>query len=132
MVYDVTQMVSLEHCLQWKKEIDDVVYLSNGDPIPIVLIANKVLEGLYLSSLAYITYLHTVFYWLVAGAITYIVHIIGQLSEGSYYQSMTFNWQNAVYVMVCTVEPQLSKSPLSRPNPWLSERYCECSFCKTK
>ena len=42
MVYDVTQRMSLEHCLQWKKEIDDVVQLSNGDPIPIVLIANKV------------------------------------------------------------------------------------------
>ena len=42
MVYDVTQGISLEHCLQWKKEINDVVQLSNGDPIPIVLIANKV------------------------------------------------------------------------------------------
>ena len=43
VVYDVTQRTSLDHCLQWKKEIDDVVQLSNGDPIPIVLIANKVL-----------------------------------------------------------------------------------------
>ena len=42
MVYDVTNRISLEHCLQWKKEINDVVQLSNGDPIPIVLIANKV------------------------------------------------------------------------------------------
>ena len=43
MIYDVTQRTSLDHCLQWKKDIDDVVQLSNGDPIPIVLIANKVL-----------------------------------------------------------------------------------------
>ena len=43
VVYDVTQRISLEHCLQWKKEINDVVQLSNGDSIPIVLIANKVL-----------------------------------------------------------------------------------------
>ena len=42
MVYDVTERKSLEHCLQWKKEIDDAVQLENGDPIPIVLIANKV------------------------------------------------------------------------------------------
>ena len=42
VVYDVTQKISLDHCLQWKKEIDDVVQLSNGDPIPIVLMANKV------------------------------------------------------------------------------------------
>ena len=42
MVYDVTQRISLEHCLQWKKEINDIVQLLNGDPIPIVLIANKV------------------------------------------------------------------------------------------
>ena len=33
----------MDHCLKWKKEIDDAVQLSNGDPIPIVLIANKVL-----------------------------------------------------------------------------------------
>ena len=43
VVYDVTNPISYDHCLQWKKDIDDVVQLSNGDPIPIVLIANKVL-----------------------------------------------------------------------------------------
>ena len=43
MVYDITHRLSLEHCLQWKKDIDDIVQLLNGDPIPIVLIANKVL-----------------------------------------------------------------------------------------
>ena len=43
VVYDVTDRISFEHCLQWKKEINDLVQLSNGDPIPIVLIANKVL-----------------------------------------------------------------------------------------
>ena len=47
VVYDVTQRVSLEHCLQWKKEIDDIVQLLNGDPIPIVLIANKVCVCVY-------------------------------------------------------------------------------------
>lgn len=41
VVYDVTRRESLESCLQWKKEIDDAV---NGDPIPVVLIANKVYE----------------------------------------------------------------------------------------
>ena len=39
VVYDVTQRASLDHCLQWKKEIDDAV---SDDPIPVVLIANKV------------------------------------------------------------------------------------------
>jgi len=43
VVYDVTKRLSLEHCLQWKREIDNTVQLLNGDPIPIVLIANKVL-----------------------------------------------------------------------------------------
>ena len=43
VVYDVTQRKSLEHCIQWKKEIDDAV----GDEIPVVLIANKVLYELY-------------------------------------------------------------------------------------
>ena len=38
--------MSLEHCPRWKKEIDDVVQLLNGDPIPIVLIANKVCQNL--------------------------------------------------------------------------------------
>ena len=36
------------YCLQWKEEIDRAVCLENGDPIPIVLIANKVLYGLHL------------------------------------------------------------------------------------
>ena len=42
MVYDVTNKSSLEHCLQWKEEIDSIVYLINGDPIPVLLLANKV------------------------------------------------------------------------------------------
>jgi len=33
----------MEHCLQWKEEIDGAVSLTNGDPIPVVLIANKVI-----------------------------------------------------------------------------------------
>ncbi|XP_065897987.1 uncharacterized protein [Dysidea avara] len=45
VVYDVTDKKSMEHCLQWKEEIDDTVYLTNGDPIPVVLIANKVDHG---------------------------------------------------------------------------------------
>ena len=48
VVYDVTRRTSFEHCLQWKEEIDRAVHLENGDPIPIVLIANKVLYGLHL------------------------------------------------------------------------------------
>ena len=44
VVYDVMKKnTPLEHCLRWKKKIDDVVELSNGDPIPIVLIGNKVI-----------------------------------------------------------------------------------------
>ena len=43
VVYDVTDPKSFRNCQQWKKEIDDVVQLLNGDPIPIILIANKVL-----------------------------------------------------------------------------------------
>ncbi|XP_065900271.1 uncharacterized protein [Dysidea avara] len=42
VVYDVTNKNSLEHSLQWKEEINSTVYLTNGDPIPVVLIANKV------------------------------------------------------------------------------------------
>ena len=42
VVYDVTNKSSLEHCLQWKEEIDSIVYLINGDPIPVLLLANKV------------------------------------------------------------------------------------------
>ena len=43
MVYDVTDKKSMEHCLQWKEEIDGAVSLTNGDPIPVALIANKVI-----------------------------------------------------------------------------------------
>ena len=47
VIYDVTNAISLDHCLQWKKNIDDIVQFLNGDPIPIVLIANKVCELKY-------------------------------------------------------------------------------------
>jgi len=43
VVYDVTDERSLEHSLQWKAEVDNVVRLVNDDPIPVVLLANKVI-----------------------------------------------------------------------------------------
>ena len=42
MVYDVTDERSLENSLQWKAEVDNVARLVNDDPIPVVLLANKV------------------------------------------------------------------------------------------
>jgi len=52
VVYDVTDPNSLEHCSQWKKEIDDTVQLENGDPIPVVLMANKVIFSIILTCMA--------------------------------------------------------------------------------
>lgn len=43
VVYDITDKASLDHCQKWKKDIDKKVQLRSGDPIPTVLIANKVL-----------------------------------------------------------------------------------------
>lgn len=42
VVYDITNEASLKHCKNWKEEINKAVRLRNGDPIPTVLIANKV------------------------------------------------------------------------------------------
>ena len=39
VVYDVTRKASLEHCLQWKKGVDEAI---NGYPVPVILLANKV------------------------------------------------------------------------------------------
>lgn len=44
-MYDITKKESLENCQKWKRDIDNNVRLKNGDPIPIVLLANKVLYG---------------------------------------------------------------------------------------
>ena len=51
VVYDITDKASLDHCKKWKKEIDEHVLLRNGNPIPTVLIGNKVLYGLHMYDL---------------------------------------------------------------------------------
>ena len=42
-MYDVNDHKSLDHCRQCKRAVKEATLLPNGDPVPIVLIANKVL-----------------------------------------------------------------------------------------
>jgi Ras-related protein Rab-32 len=42
VVYDISKERTLhEGALKWKNDIDNKVFLPNGDPIPVVLLANK-------------------------------------------------------------------------------------------
>merc|ERR550517_1551132 len=41
VVFDITSMATLENAVKWKADVDDKVFLFNGDHIPVVLLANK-------------------------------------------------------------------------------------------
>lgn len=41
VVFDITQKISLQNAKMWKKDVDDKVFLPNGDNIPAILLANK-------------------------------------------------------------------------------------------
>jgi Ras-related protein Rab-32 len=45
IVFDVSKEKSFQAVQKWKADIDLKVQLPNGDPIPVVLLANKVLEN---------------------------------------------------------------------------------------
>lgn len=53
VVYDITKKESLDHCQKWKEDIDSKIQLITGDPIPTVLIANKVLYN-YMDFIIYL------------------------------------------------------------------------------
>ena len=42
VMFDITNQTSLDNCEKWKAEVDNKVLQRNGDPIPSVLLANKV------------------------------------------------------------------------------------------
>lgn len=42
MVFDVTRLSTFEAVQMWKSDLDNKVLLPNGQPIPAVLLANKV------------------------------------------------------------------------------------------
>eukprot|EP01083_Nonionella_stella_P066291 174436_1 len=41
VVFDITKRDTLENAKKWKADVDDKVFLRNGDNIPVVLFANK-------------------------------------------------------------------------------------------
>lgn len=49
VMFDITNEESLDNCKKWKKELDNKVLQPNGDPIPSILLANKVLYHQYCS-----------------------------------------------------------------------------------
>lgn len=42
IMFDVTYDKSLEICLKWKQDLDSKCTLDSGEPIPCILLANKV------------------------------------------------------------------------------------------
>ena len=42
VIFDVTTRATFEHAKDWKEDLDSKVVLPNGEPIPCVLLANKV------------------------------------------------------------------------------------------
>jgi Ras-related protein Rab-32 len=44
IVFDVTRITTFESVAKWKTDLDSKVQLSDGSPIPCVLLANKVAQ----------------------------------------------------------------------------------------
>ncbi len=42
IVFDMESPKTLQTALKWKKDVDEKVTLSNGQPIPVILVGNKV------------------------------------------------------------------------------------------
>ena len=42
LVFDVTRLSTFDAVSKWKADLDDKVRLPDGEPIPVVLLANKV------------------------------------------------------------------------------------------
>lgn len=42
IVFDVTRAATFDAVLKWKQDLDSKVQLSDGSPIPCILLANKV------------------------------------------------------------------------------------------
>lgn len=42
IVFDLTKRVTFNHVLEWKADLDSKVVLPNGNPIPCILVGNKV------------------------------------------------------------------------------------------
>eukprot|EP00483_Globobulimina_turgida_P007193 UN07207 len=41
VVFDITQRISLQNAKKWKNDVDDKIFLPNGNHIPAILFANK-------------------------------------------------------------------------------------------
>jgi len=46
VVFDMEYPKSLQTAIKWKQDIDEKVTLSNGQPLPVILVGNKVLPTL--------------------------------------------------------------------------------------
>ncbi len=42
IVFDVTSQRTMDAAVRWKSDIDEKVHLPNGEPVPTILLANKV------------------------------------------------------------------------------------------
>ena len=45
IVFDVTRSSTFEAVQKWKNDLDSKVQLPNGDPVPCILLANKVKQN---------------------------------------------------------------------------------------
>ena len=48
IAFDVTNSNSLENAKNWKQDVDNKIFLQNGDNIPVLLFANKVMIFIYI------------------------------------------------------------------------------------
>ena len=51
-MFDVTRASTFEAVQKWKNDLDNKVILPNGSPVPVILLANKVLRIIIINNLS--------------------------------------------------------------------------------
>ena len=67
VVFDITNTETLKNAKKWKQDVDDKVFLPNGDNIPVVLFANKVYNNIIYYILKIYVYIETnnIYYYII-------------------------------------------------------------------
>ncbi|XP_013772025.1 ras-related protein Rab-32-like [Limulus polyphemus] len=114
IVYDLSRLTTLESVVKWQKDVIDKVTLQNGQPIPIILLANKCdIEGISINCemLTEFCKQHNILAWFFTSAKEniHIDEAIEYLVENIIYQRSDFNHPKGHNHISLTHKPNYKK-----------------------
>ncbi|XP_076359436.1 ras-related protein Rab-32-like isoform X3 [Tachypleus tridentatus] len=114
IVYDLSRPTTLESVVKWQKDVTDKVTLQNGQPIPIILLANKCdIEGISINCevLTEFCKQHDILAWFFTSAKEniHIDEAIEYLVEKIIYQRSDFNHPKGHNHISLTHKPSYKK-----------------------